>query len=151
MQRGADRARASEATTALLHVAKAACPATAAGSAAAAAAAAAWSGWPTRSASRPPQIYSSLKLLCAFKHHGQYRSAAPSGTIFAYCLFVNIHLLEKGTLLQISRNRLPPVKSNNCYNVRKLCSKHCVFIIFWLACRHTWRHRCPYWNHHLCV
>ena len=50
--------------------------------------------------------------------HSCIRSAAPSGTIFAYCLFVNIHLLEKGTLLQISRNRLPPVKSNNCYNVR---------------------------------
>ena len=94
---------------------------------------------------------SSLKLLCAFKHHGAFDPPRRTGTIFAYCLFVNTHLLEKGTLLQTSGKRLPPIKSNNCYNVRYLCFKHCVFIVFWLARRHTCRHGCPYWNHRLCL
>jgi hypothetical protein len=54
---------------------------------------------------------------CAFKHHG-IRSAGPYRYIFVYYLFVNIHLLQNGTLLQTSRNRLPPIKSKHCYNVR---------------------------------
>jgi hypothetical protein len=100
---------------ALLRAAKAACPATAAGSAAAAAAAAAWSGWPR---GRHRGLLKAVsRCRCAFKHHA-WPFDPPRGTIFSYCLFVNIHLLEKCTLLQTFRSRLPLIKSNNCYNVR---------------------------------